>query len=110
VVDVYSNNEDVIDRLLKIRDNIPMYRDENSGMYALLSQINPQKWGNRTLAPSSDPYFIMRKEQFHLYLQQLRDIDVLNRYTYTLEDGLYIGRKGLGPIATYSNKVIIYVL
>jgi hypothetical protein len=37
VADVDSNNEDAIDRLVKIRDNIPMYRDKNSLIYALVN-------------------------------------------------------------------------
>jgi hypothetical protein len=69
--------------------------------------MNPQRYGDRILVLSSDPYFIMREEQLQLYLQQFRDIDVQNRHTFILEDGLYIGRKGLGPIATKFNKVII---
>jgi hypothetical protein len=107
VVDVDSNNEDVIVRLLKIRDNIPIQRGENSVIYALLSQMNNLMYGNRTLTQSLDPYFVVRDEQLHLYLQQFRDVDVQNRNTYTLEDGLYIGRKELGRIATKFNKVII---
>jgi hypothetical protein len=49
----------------------------------------------------------LRDLQLQLYLQQFRDIDVQNRNTYTLEDGLYIGRKGLGAIATNFRKIII---
>jgi hypothetical protein len=41
VLDVDDNYEDVVDRLLKLRDNIPMHQDENSIIYALLSQMNP---------------------------------------------------------------------
>jgi hypothetical protein len=93
VVDLDSNNEDAIDRLLKIRDNIPMHRDENSVMYALLSQINPQIYGNRTLAQTLDSYFILRDTRLQLYLQQFRNIYVQNRNIYSLEDGLHIGRK-----------------
>jgi hypothetical protein len=107
VADVDSNNENAINRLLKIGDNIPIHRDSNSAINVLLSQINPQMYGNNTLMQSLDSHFILRNEQVHLYLQQLSDIDVLNRNTYTLEDGLYIGRKLLGPIATKFNKVII---
>jgi hypothetical protein len=54
-----------------------------------------------------DPYFVVRNDQLQLYLQQFRDIDVQNRNTYSLEDELHIGRKGLGLIATKFNKVII---
>jgi hypothetical protein len=107
VIDVDSNNEDTIDRLLKIRDNIPIQKDNNSVIYALLSQINPLKYGSRTLAQTLDSYFILKDSQLQLYLQQFRVIDVQNRNTYTLEDTLYIGRKGLGPIATNFRKVII---
>jgi hypothetical protein len=46
-------------------------------------------------------------EQLQLYLQQFRDTDVQNRNTYTLEDGLYIRRKGLPAITTNFRKVII---
>jgi hypothetical protein len=88
--DVDSNNEVAIDRLLKIIDNIPMHRDNNSVIYALLSQMNPQRCGHRTLTQSLDSYFILRDLQLQLYLQQFRDIDFQNRNTYTLEDGLYI--------------------
>jgi hypothetical protein len=85
VVDVDSNNEDAIDRLLKIRDNIPMHRDENSVIYALLSQINPQRYGDRTLAQTPDPYFIMNDDQLQLYLQQFKHINFQNRHIYWKE-------------------------
>jgi hypothetical protein len=71
VVDVGSNNEDAIDRLLKIRDNIPMHRDENPVIYPLLSQMNPQRYGNRTLAQTPDPYFIVRDQQLQLFYNNL---------------------------------------
>jgi hypothetical protein len=35
VANLDSNDEDTIDRLLKIKDNIPMHRDTNSVIYAL---------------------------------------------------------------------------
>jgi hypothetical protein len=73
-VDVDSNNEDGIDRLLKIRDNIPIHRDENSVIYTLLSQINPQMYGTRILAQTLDSYFILRDSQLQLHLQQFRNI------------------------------------
>jgi hypothetical protein len=40
-IDVDVNNEDVIDRLLKVRDKLPVYRDRDSVIYPLLSQLNP---------------------------------------------------------------------
>jgi hypothetical protein len=46
IIDVDVNNVDAIDRLLKGRDKLPVYRDKNSIIYALLSQLNPQKWEN----------------------------------------------------------------
>jgi hypothetical protein len=68
---VDNNNEDAIDRLLKIRDNIPMSRDNNSVIYAQLSQINPQRYENNTLMHSLDPYFILKDSQLQLYLQTI---------------------------------------
>jgi hypothetical protein len=49
----------------------------------------------------------VKNPQLQLYLQQFKDINVQNRNTYTLEDGFYIRRKGLGNIATKYEKVII---
>jgi hypothetical protein len=49
IIYVDGNNEDAIDRLLKIRDKLPVYRDRDSIIYALLSQLNPQRWGGYTL-------------------------------------------------------------
>jgi hypothetical protein len=46
LLDVDDNNEDTIDRLLKLRENISMRKDENSAIYALLSQINPSSLNN----------------------------------------------------------------
>jgi hypothetical protein len=46
IIDVDGNNEDAIDRLLKVRDKLPVYEDKHSIIYALLSQLNPQKWEN----------------------------------------------------------------
>jgi hypothetical protein len=36
-----------------------MRRDANSIIYALLSQINPQKYGNKNLMHTSDPYYLL---------------------------------------------------
>jgi hypothetical protein len=111
VVDVDSNNEDAIDRLLKIKNNIPMHKHNNSVIYSLLSQMNLLRYGNRTPAQTLHSYFILRDSQLQFYLQQFRDIDVQNRNTYILEDGLYIGRKGLGNIVTnFKKKIIICFL
>jgi hypothetical protein len=88
-----NNNEDAIDRLIKVRDNIPMQIDVNSVVYALLNQLNSQMYGAKNLMQTFDLYYILNDQRLQLYLQQFRDIDVQNRNTYTLEDGLYFGRK-----------------
>jgi glucose-6-phosphate dehydrogenase assembly protein OpcA len=72
--------------------------------------MNPHRYGNMIFSQFFHPYFVVRNDKLQLYLQQLRDIDVQNRNTFILEDGLYIGRKGLGPIASKLNKVIICFL
>jgi hypothetical protein len=51
---------------------------------------------------------MLHDQQIQIYIQQFRDIEVLNNNSYTLEDGLYIGRGGLGYIATKFIKVIIF--
>jgi hypothetical protein len=96
VLEIDDNKEDVMDRLLKLRDNIPMHKDENSVIYALLSQINPERYGGEVFAQNHDPHFIMNDIQLQFYVQQFRDIDFQNRH-----------RAGLGPIATHFKKVII---
>jgi hypothetical protein len=42
-IDVDNNNEDAIDRLLKVRNGVPMYKDQNSIIYTVLSQLNPKR-------------------------------------------------------------------
>jgi hypothetical protein len=49
IIDVDCNNEDEIDRFLKAKDKLLIYRDRNSVIYTLLSQLNPQKLGGDTL-------------------------------------------------------------
>jgi hypothetical protein len=44
VADLDSNNEDAIDRLLKVRDNIPKQGDANSVINALLVQLNTKRY------------------------------------------------------------------
>jgi hypothetical protein len=41
------------------------------------------------------------------YLQNFRTYDFENRGTYNINNRLYIGRAGLGPIATRFEKLII---
>jgi hypothetical protein len=60
VEEVDSNKEDEIGRLLKIRDNIPIHRDTNSVIYALLSQMNPHRYGNKTLMHTYNTYYIFK--------------------------------------------------
>jgi hypothetical protein len=49
----------------------------------------------------------LRDSQLQLHLQQFTQIDIQNRNIYTLENELYIGRKGLGPMAIKFKKVTI---
>jgi hypothetical protein len=49
----------VIDRLLKVRDNISMHRDKNSIINPVLSQLNPKRWGGKTLAHTYNPYNLL---------------------------------------------------
>jgi hypothetical protein len=62
-----------------------MHKDENSVIYALLSQINPQRNGGEVLT-QTDPYFLLQDHQLQLYLQQFRDNDFQNRHVVNLED------------------------
>jgi hypothetical protein len=43
----------------------------------------------------------------HGYLEQFRVNDYNSRSAYNVDNGLYIGRGGLGPIATRFKKLII---
>jgi hypothetical protein len=64
---VDGNNEDAIDRLLKVRDNVPMHCDKNSIIYAVLSQLNPKRWGGKTLAYTYDPYNLLNNYNLQGY-------------------------------------------
>jgi hypothetical protein len=41
------------------------------------------------------------------YVEHIEDCDYANIRTYNLQDGLYIGKTGLGPIAIKTGKTII---
>jgi hypothetical protein len=107
-IDLDNNNEDVIDRLLKVRNGVPIYKDQNSIIYALFSLLNPKKWGDEDLAHTYDPYKLLNNYNLQGYLQQFRVDNRNSRCVYNIDNGLYIGRAGLGPIATRFGKLIIY--
>jgi hypothetical protein len=44
IVDIDDNKEDTIDRLLKLRGKVPIQKDVNSAIYAVLSQLNSKRW------------------------------------------------------------------
>jgi hypothetical protein len=58
-INLDNNNEEVIDRLLKVRNNVPIHRDKNSIIYVLLSQLNLQKLGGDTLAHTYYAYNLL---------------------------------------------------
>jgi hypothetical protein len=107
IIDVDNNNEDAIDRLLKVRDKVPMYKDNNSIIYAVLSQLNPLKWGGDTLAHTYDTYYLLNNYNLQDYLEQFRVNDKNSTGAYNVDNGLYIGRGGLGPISTRFGKLIM---
>jgi hypothetical protein len=45
IVDINDNKEDTIDRLLKLKDKVPIQKDVNSVTYPVLSQLNFKTWG-----------------------------------------------------------------
>jgi hypothetical protein len=69
IIEVDGNNEDAIDRFLKIRNRVSMHQDQNSIIYALLSQLNPKKWGGETLAHTYDPYLLLNNYNLQGYLE-----------------------------------------
>jgi hypothetical protein len=85
-----------------------MERDANSLIYALLSQLNTQIYTGNTLMHTFHPYYLLNDQRFQLYLQHFRGIHTQN--TYTLNYGLYIGRRGLEHITIKFGKVIICFL
>jgi hypothetical protein len=69
-----------------------VYGDKNSGIYAPLSRLNPQKWGDDNLAHIYDPYNLLNNYNLHGYLEQFRVNDYNSRGEYNVDNGLYIGR------------------
>jgi hypothetical protein len=106
-VNVDGNNEDATDRLLKVRDNVPMNRDKNSIIYVVLSQLNPKMWEGETLVHTYDVYNLLNNYNLQGYLEQFRVNDYKSRGAYNVDNGFFIGRPGLGPIATRFEKLII---
>jgi hypothetical protein len=68
-----------------------MQSDSNSIIYTLLSQLNTKIYENKTLMHTLVPYYLLDDRSLQFYLEQFRDIDVLSRSGYAMEDGLYIG-------------------
>jgi hypothetical protein len=97
-IDLDNNNEDAIDRLLK---------DQNSIINAVLSQLNPKRWGGEILAHTYDPYNLLSNYNLQGYLERFRTDDKNSRNAYNVKNRLFIGRAGLGPIATRYKKLII---
>jgi hypothetical protein len=71
IIDFDRNKEDMIDTLLKLRDNVLMEKDVNSVMYELLSQINPQRYENKTLMHTYDPYYFLNDQEFNFIYNNL---------------------------------------
>jgi hypothetical protein len=86
-----------------------MHRDKNSIIYAVLSQLNPKRWGGETLAHTYDVYNLLNNYNLQGYLEQFRVDDRNSRGAYNVDNGLYIGRGGFGPIATKFGKLIICI-
>jgi hypothetical protein len=84
-----------------------MYQDKNSIIYAVLSQLNPKRLGGETLAHTYDPYNLLNNYNLQSYLERFRVDDKNSRGMYNVDNRLYIGRGGLGPIATKFGKLII---
>jgi hypothetical protein len=107
IIDVDCNNEDAIDRLLKVRDNVPMYKHKNSIIYALLSQLNPEKWGGDILAHTYGTFNLLNNYNLQSYLEQFRVNDYNSRGVYNVDNGLFIGKGGLGSLVIKFGKMII---
>jgi hypothetical protein len=110
IVDVDSYHMDAIDGLLKIREKLKVYRDKNSIIYAVLSQLNPKRWGGNFLAHTYDPYNLLNNYHLLDYLEQFRVNDYNTRVSYNPDNGLFIGRGRLDPIAIKFWEMITYVL
>jgi hypothetical protein len=85
-----------------------MQRDKNSIIYAVLSQLNPKRWGGETLTHTYNPYNLLNNYNLQDYLEQFRVNDYKSRGAYNVDNKLYIGRARLGSIATKFGKLIIY--
>jgi hypothetical protein len=84
-----------------------MQKDSNSIIYAVLNQLNPQRWEGDSLTHTNDLYFLLSDSRLQTYAEYIRDYEYVNRSAYNVDNGLYIGKTGLGPIATKLGKVII---
>jgi hypothetical protein len=101
IIDLDNNDEDTIDRLLKVRDKVSMHQDKNSIIYAVLSQLNPKRWGGDTLAHSYDPFNLLNSYNLQDYLERFRVDDRNSRGAYNI-GGLYLSFSKLILFALYS--------
>jgi hypothetical protein len=100
IVKVDCNNEDAIDKLLKVRDNVPIHRDKNSIIYAVSSQLNPKKWGGETLMYTYNAFNLLNNYNLRDYLEQFGVYDYNGRGAYNVDNRLYIEKGGLCSLAT----------
>jgi hypothetical protein len=70
-----KDNKDTIDRLLKLRDKVPIQ-----------SQLNPQRWEGNTFAHYYDPYSVLNDRRLQAYAELIRGCDYANRVAYNLKD------------------------
>jgi hypothetical protein len=94
MADVDSNNKDVIDRLLKIKNNIPMHRHANSVIYVFGSCT----MNNILFCTMNNFKFVCNNLEILMFKIEI--------HIFQKTDCIF-GRKELGNIATNFKKVII---
>jgi hypothetical protein len=57
-------------------------------------------WGGDTLTHTNDQFIILSDLRLQANVEHIRDCDYANRGVYNVQNGLYIGKSGLIPIAT----------
>jgi hypothetical protein len=82
--------------------------DEKGFLYAMLSQLNPEKWGGNKLEVKDDVMHYRNDHELHVYTKYMIDkVAYHNRGIQMRHDNTHIGQQGLYFVSKDFKKIIL---
>jgi hypothetical protein len=98
-----------IGKFIEIRDSVVMHSlDERGFEYAILSQLNREKWGGKKLEEKDDVIHYHNNLELQAYAKDMIDkVAHHNRGIQIRQHNAYIGERGLYNVSKDYKKIII---